>query len=687
MKRIAGWLLVFLFSGAGSAMAAPVRIEEALPHDTVFYVRVALGPECRKTALWRLWNDPASAFLREGAPRGALAPVLAHLEQGEGEAVLACFRPLADMIRVGEPGEGVPVPPSGGMFLVVMDDKPGNKGLLSMADSIASADGRKVRQEGAFRIESAPAARTGILASGMAVSVARGQGRVVVGTEPDVLAFVRAQASPPALSLASNPAFRAALATTGGGEREAAFAYLDFGFLAALRDSPSTDGLTSFLKVGAVALGVVPVGPDIRSAFYVHAPGSPLLAAVRPAADDALLKYAPAGTLACGIFSLDARQAARTLAAGALAAGEAGREAFRKAQAVRAFLDTALSVPTDGWLMAVGPQAGFYLTNSFPPSGCLILKKGKTFDRVERILLAFLEAAEAIGEGDGNTQIAISLQGDGAGHPAVRVGTDATAGDGKPGRRSVWRELAHRGRTIRYDANQPLQVGYAVDGDWILVGPVFELKAALSRADAAGPGLRESDSFRKSRACSPAGAHAFLWADLSAVAPFLPLLAAASGVDGPARGLLADPSVLGDALAPQAIEAAATADGWVFRERGPLPLTWIALAAAARRHVTVDGAFPEDGVGVPVSGVEAGSNGEQAGIRPGDRILSYGGVEVSPVTLSGEIARSRPGTEVGVVVERDGKRLALKVRGGERLGLQMRIGLRAGPGADSGDGR
>ncbi len=677
MKRTAKWIACSL-TLVSTAMAAPARIEETLPHDTAFYARVALGPEFRKTPLWRLWNDPATAFLREGASRGALAPVLTHLEQGEGEAVLACFRPLADMIRGGEPVAGAAVPPAGGVFLVAVDDKPGNKGLLSLVDSIASAEGRKVRQEGAFRIESAPAAGTGVLVSGMTVCIARGKGRVVVGTEPDVLAFVRAQGSPPALSLASNPAFLAALAAAGGGGREAAFMYLDCGFLAALRDTPSADGLASFLKVGAVSLGIVPDGPDVRSALYVHAPGSPLLAAVRPAADDALLKYAPAGTLACGIFSLDARAAARTLAAGALAAGEAGREAFGKARAVRTFLDEALSVPTDGWLSAVGPQAGFYLTNSFPPSGCLVLKKGKTFDRVERILLAFLAAAEAVGKGDRNTRIAISLQGDGADHPAVRVGADAAAGDGKPGRRSVWKELAHRGRTVRYDANHPLQVGYAVDGEWVLVGPVFELKAALARADAGQPGLRESASFRKSRAGAPAGAHAFLWGDLSLVAPFLPLLAAAPGVDGPMRGILADPSKLGEVLAPQAIEAAATADGWVFRERGPLPLAWIALAAAARRHVMVEGAFPEDGTGVPVSGVEPGSNGEQAGIRAGDRILSYGGVEVSPVTLSGEIARSRPGTEVEVLVEREGERIALKVRGGERLGLTMSVGLRAG---------
>jgi membrane-associated protease RseP (regulator of RpoE activity) len=72
---------------------------------------------------------------------------------------------------------------------------------------------------------------------------------------------------------------------------------------------------------------------------------------------------------------------------------------------------------------------------------------------------------------------------------------------------------------------------------------------------------------------------------------------------------------------------------------------------------------------VNVMGVLAGSPAEQAGIRPGDRIVSYAGTrvfdtrEISPLTLEGN-----PGESVLVDIEREGQRLTVVVPRGP-LGL------------------
>lgn len=643
MKRKAAWLGALLLATSASARGAPASIEEALPSDTVLYARVALGPEVRKTGLWRLWNDSGFAPARERLSRGRSAALLAHLEEGEGEAVFVLLRPFVDAVRSGA---GIPAE---GLALLVFDDTPGNRRLAALAGSLSGGE-KSVRQESGFRIESPRA--------GSFFATARGRGRVVAGAEPDILSFIRSLEAPPARSLASEPAFRAARAAAG--RPEGGFLYLDCRPLLEKLGSSDARALAAFLKVEALAVGTAPDGPGVRSALYLHAPESPLLAAARGAADDGLLKYAPDGSLACGAFSLDAREAARLAAGACLALGDDGREKLRKAQAVRAFLDALLSVPTTDWLDAVGPQAGFYVTNSFPPSGCVILRKGETFDRVEPIILAFLRAAEAMG-GDTGRERAASF------------------------RRIDLKETAHRGRLLRYDAASPLQVGYATDGRWVLVGPAAEVRSALTRADAASGDLRGAEAFRSARAGSFPGAHAFLWADLPALAPFLPLLAASGRPEG-MRAFLADPALFAPVLAPHAVEAAATPDGWVFRERGGVPLLAGALAAAARERVRVEGAVLDGAPGVPVTAVEPGSLAERVGIRAGDRILSYGGTAVTLATVSETVSKTPPGTEVEVVVSRGAERLAFRVPGGGRLGVAVSVGIGAGT-EPAGDGR
>jgi len=89
--------------------------------------------------------------------------------------------------------------------------------------------------------------------------------------------------------------------------------------------------------------------------------------------------------------------------------------------------------------------------------------------------------------------------------------------------------------------------------------------------------------------------------------------------------------------------------------------------------------------GVPVmepvvSQVLENSPAEKAGIRPGDRIISINGERIDSFLDISRIVAMRPGEEVDIVLERDERRLNLRVKLGERevpdgLGGKLRIGF------------
>ncbi|MBI2204527.1 MAG: PDZ domain-containing protein [Candidatus Rokubacteria bacterium] len=66
--------------------------------------------------------------------------------------------------------------------------------------------------------------------------------------------------------------------------------------------------------------------------------------------------------------------------------------------------------------------------------------------------------------------------------------------------------------------------------------------------------------------------------------------------------------------------------------------------------------------GALVSSVRPGSPAQRAGIERGDVIVEYDGQKVGPSSsLPRMVATTRPGTKVGLVVLRDGKRVPLEV--------------------------
>ena len=88
--------------------------------------------------------------------------------------------------------------------------------------------------------------------------------------------------------------------------------------------------------------------------------------------------------------------------------------------------------------------------------------------------------------------------------------------------------------------------------------------------------------------------------------------------------------------------------------------------------------------GVIVNGVEPGGPAEQAGVRPGDIILKFGGKEVGrPNDLPALVAETRPGTKADVEVWRKGNRKTVKVTVGElpedRMALAARKTAAAAP--------
>jgi hypothetical protein len=74
-----------------------------------------------------------------------------------------------------------------------------------------------------------------------------------------------------------------------------------------------------------------------------------------------------------------------------------------------------------------------------------------------------------------------------------------------------------------------------------------------------------------------------------------------------------------------------------------------------------------DVVGVRLMGVTPGSPADKAGVRKGDVVVEFGGMKVKDLYEYTDALRAhKPGDEVKVVVERDGKRLTLAARLGAR---------------------
>jgi len=76
-----------------------------------------------------------------------------------------------------------------------------------------------------------------------------------------------------------------------------------------------------------------------------------------------------------------------------------------------------------------------------------------------------------------------------------------------------------------------------------------------------------------------------------------------------------------------------------------------------------------------VKATSAGSAAEQAGIRPGDRIISIDGTEVETFEQVRSTVESLGGRTVAVVIERDGARQTVQARLGERISAEAAAGL------------
>jgi serine protease Do len=73
------------------------------------------------------------------------------------------------------------------------------------------------------------------------------------------------------------------------------------------------------------------------------------------------------------------------------------------------------------------------------------------------------------------------------------------------------------------------------------------------------------------------------------------------------------------------------------------------------------------GPGAAVAAVEPKSPAAEAGVKPGDVVLSFDGEEISePATLVLLLTRSPVGSEVPLEIIRDGKQTTITVRVGRR---------------------
>ena len=71
--------------------------------------------------------------------------------------------------------------------------------------------------------------------------------------------------------------------------------------------------------------------------------------------------------------------------------------------------------------------------------------------------------------------------------------------------------------------------------------------------------------------------------------------------------------------------------------------------------------------GLRITGVREGSPAEEGGLRGGDIVVEFAGVEIGDIYAYTYALRDHePGDEVVIVVERDGERLSLTVVLGER---------------------
>jgi serine protease Do len=122
--------------------------------------------------------------------------------------------------------------------------------------------------------------------------------------------------------------------------------------------------------------------------------------------------------------------------------------------------------------------------------------------------------------------------------------------------------------------------------------------------------------------------------------------------------------------------------GYVMSSRAEAPSSGMALAVPAevvkevvaqiKEKGRVERGWMGVGIGVDENGrtiigtVDRESPAELAKLRPGDVVLKIGDREVSgPDVLAAEIRKHKPGQEVGLTIERDGKPLDVKVKLGE----------------------
>ncbi len=642
-----------LACAAGAIQAAPkaVSFEEALPADTVFYARVRIGPSCRATEFLKFWNEPATSSLRDKLVRqGRIALFLAALPGLEGNLSVAVMEPLIFHLR--NPQADGPAF-SRGLILFVMEDVPPDSPFSKKFEAWVSKNALPdpLRREGEFRLQRVKLSSVMTDRFPLPFVVARSPGRIVVGFEEDVLSLLRRLAGKPGAGLAGVQSFARArqavqaVPETKETKMEGVFAFARlalFGRAAA------------FPEWGDAALAIAPDGPAWRTRICYRGGLSGSQGALSSGHE--ALKYIPATASLCAMSAVDLSQVARWVAAWlSMSADPRWKSSLATWGAARDFLDVVLRVPTGRWLSAVGPQAVFYVGGSFlPPSGCLILEKGESFAEIEPGLLAFARLAEAV-EMDRSTK---------SGNPL---------GAGAPSR---IQEIPYRGRTIRCWAGSPFQISYVVDGRWILVGPMVELKAALSRAEkGTGEGtLGMSGRYMKAFSARPVPAVARVYADLLPAAPFLSLFGGKSRTGVGNSPFLPDPEALAALLAePVAIDLVHSEGGWTYEERAPAPLLAVALATAVSRAYVLTNV---DSTGKVIVGkVEAGSNAAAAGLSPGDVIVKYGQEEVTAFTLREAIGRSRPGTLVELEIERAGERRVLQVRGGESLGIGVAVGI------------
>jgi hypothetical protein len=97
--------------------------------------------------------------------------------------------------------------------------------------------------------------------------------------------------------------------------------------------------------------------------------------------------------------------------------------------------------------------------------------------------------------------------------------------------------------------------------------------------------------------------------------------------------------------------------------------------AQGEGHGAYFGSVPDmsaaDVAGVRLMGVTPGSPADRAGVRKGDVVVEFGGMAVKDLYQYTDALRAhKPGDEVTVVVERDGKRLSLAARLGARDGSE-----------------